>query len=269
MKTINFLLIGIVLSLGLVGIAEATYISVPPSGAVTPSETNIALGLVGGYSMVDKFGKNTDVDTSYEDIWNAGGDHVLLTSASTMTVTSIGVDTSGDTGANTILISGLDGNYDIQTETVTLDSTTPPTTVNSFIWINRVAVVESGSGEVNANDISITATTGGSTQAYIIAGEGQTQISLYMIPNGYVGYLTRGFLTTDTSQIITGQLMVKPFEDSWNLKRQIIITEGLYDIDLTGSGEIPEKSLIKWRAIASGQNNIVASGFKLILKESP
>ena len=249
--------------------AESTYISVPPSGSQDPSFNNISLGLVSGYSTIDKFGKNPDVDTSVEDVWNDGGVRTELSSASTMIVTSSGSDTSGGSGANTVIIYGLDGNYDEITETVTLNAASPQTTTNSFIWINRMLVGESGSSDVNENDIAVTATTGGSSQAYILANEGQTQLAMYMIPNGYTGYLTKGFLSTDANQLITGELLVKPFDGSWNLKREVLISSGLHEIDLSGSGSIPEKSIIKWQVQGSQVNNYVTAGFKLILVETP
>ncbi len=250
-------------------IVEATYISVPPSGSQDPSFDNISLGLISGYTTVDKFGKNSDVDTSVEDVWNDGGVRTELSSASTMIVTSSGSDTSGGSGANTVIIYGLDGNYDEVTETVTLNAASPQTTTNSFVWINRILVDESGSSDVNENDITVTATTGGSTQAHILASEGQTQMAIYMIPNGYTGYLTKGFLSTDAGQLVTGDLLVKPFDGSWNLKREVLISSGLHEIDLSGSGSISEKSIIKWQAEGSQVNNYVTAGFKLILVETP
>ena len=271
MRDFYYIFILAAFGIGLFGVqhVDATYISVPPSGSQDPSFNNISLGLVGGYTTIDKFGKNPDVDTSVEDVWNDGGVRTELSSASTMIVTSSGSDTSGGSGANTVIIYGLDGNYDEITETVTLNAASPQTTTNSFIWINRMLVDESGSSDVNENDIAVTATTGGSSQAYILANEGQTQLAMYMIPNGYTGYLTKGFLSTDANQLVTGELLVKPFDGSWNLKREVLISSGLHEIDLSGSGSIPEKSIIKWQADGSQVNNYVTAGFKLILVETP
>ena len=44
------------------------------------------------------------------------------------------------TGARTVLIEGLDENYDIQSETVTMDGTTNVVTTNTYIRLFRMTV---------------------------------------------------------------------------------------------------------------------------------
>lgn len=147
----------------------------------------IALGLRQGVTTWQKFGYNDDVDTaSAEVIWATGGAHTILTSASTLTIVSSDVDDDGDpadTGARTIIIYGIDANRESQTEVVTMNGTTNVVTSSTWLGINRVAVASAGSSQANEGNITITATTGGSVQAYIPAGQGVTQQLIYFTPS--------------------------------------------------------------------------------------
>lgn len=242
----------------------------PPSGfaSINIDETNIALGLVDGYTIIDKFGKSPDVDSTFEDIWNDGGTITILSSASTMIVTTTLQDTSGGTGARTLTIQGVNGTYHAIEEEITLNSTTPPTTTNSFLAINRAFVVDSGTSLTNENDIVITATTGGSTQGHIVGGEGQTSKTQYIIPVGYTGFLTHGFVSTDAGAHVDAQLMTKNFGESWRLKHDVTLTSGYIEFSLVGSSPLPEKSMVKWRAFGTNPNNEVQAGYTMILREN-
>lgn len=153
--------------------------------AVRPTDYHYeaALGLRQGHRTFSKFGYNQDVDTSTaETIWAPGGVYTPPTTASTLTIVSSSTADDGDpagTGAQRIYITGIDANRKIQTETVTLDGTTNVVTTSTWLGINRAAVALAGSGQANAGNITITATTGGATLAYIPAGEGTTQQCIY------------------------------------------------------------------------------------------
>ena len=71
----------------------------------------ISRGHTLGYRTLYKFGYNPDVNGDEETVWEQGGNYPWLDSAVTMFVSSTSVnDTSGGSGANTILIQGLDEN---------------------------------------------------------------------------------------------------------------------------------------------------------------
>jgi hypothetical protein len=258
-----FVVIGGLLFLGY---EEGESIGIPPRTDISP--LSIHLDLEPSYTINDKFGKNTDVGDSWEDIWNTGGTITLLTSPSTFTVTSTGVDTSGGTGARAIVLEGLDSTWAAQSVTVTLDSTTPPVTAETWLRLNRAYVTDVGSGGVNANDIIITATTGGSTQGGILAGEGQTQKAIYTIPLGYTGFLETGMVSSHSGQEITAQLLTRLPDESWRVKYELIMDSGHFDFPLVGSPPLPEKTDIKWRVQSPHHNNDVNAGWKMVLREN-
>lgn len=138
----------------------------------------VAMGKRQGRTVWNKFGYNEDIDSGQtEVIWSTGGALTILTSASTLDVVSSSANdivTTGS-GARVILIDGIDANWERQTETVNMNGIGTATTTNSFLGVNRAYVITSGASDSNEGNITITATTGGSTQAQIPAGGGVTQ----------------------------------------------------------------------------------------------
>lgn len=237
----------------------------------TPYELRVAQGLVSGVSAVNKFGRNPDVDTGTEDIWAGGGLYVPPTAARIHSIVSASAnDTSAGTGARTITVNGLNGSYVDTTETVTLNGTTPVNTVNSFVMIHRIMVATAGSGGVNAGNLTGTAATDATVSFVILAGKGQSQICLYMIPAGKTGYLTQYKASIDSSATASVQveLFATPFGGALNLKGTLI---------LMGSGttngernfitplSFAEKTLIRLRATSDTNNVNVVGAFDLYL----
>lgn len=148
----------------------------------------IAKGEVNGYSVLNVFGYQPTVGTSDICVWENATPYVFPTAAVIMTVVS--TSAVDDTGTAKVLITGLDANHDVLTEVVNLDGTTPVTTVNAFLHINNVRLIEAGVGQVT-NIGTITVTNNGTTYAKILPSVGQTQMSQYTVPAGYSFYLTR------------------------------------------------------------------------------
>lgn len=159
--------------------------------AVRPTDYHyeVALGRRQGATTWNKFGYNSDVDTGTETIWSAGGTFSKMTAAATLSVVSTDANDDGDpagTGANSVIIYGVDANWDTQTEVVTLNGTTPVITSATWLGVNRMSIYLAGTGETNAGVITATATGGGSTlQAHIPIGEGSTQQAFFFVANNH------------------------------------------------------------------------------------
>ena len=163
---------------------------------VISDEQDIAEGKRAGYSIVNKFGRNADVDSGAPaDIWEG-----LLTytgfptgAAELVTVTSSSInDTSAGSGARTVSISGLDATGVEQTETVILAGTGLVDSANTYTRVNRVIVLTSGSSNqaFNAGILSVAhKTTTANIFAKVPIGFNQSQIGCYTIPLGKTGYL--------------------------------------------------------------------------------
>lgn len=150
----------------------------------TDFKHEVALGRRQGATLWNKFGYNSDIDTATdpEVIASFGGAFTPLTTASTLTVVSSSTDDDGSPagiGANRVVVYGVDANRKSQTEIVTLNGTTNVVTTSTWLGVNRVAVYLAGSSLTNVGTITITATTGGSTQAEMPAGQGTTQQCIF------------------------------------------------------------------------------------------
>ncbi|MDB4296103.1 hypothetical protein N9940_00745 [bacterium] len=159
------------------------------------TEIAISRGHAEGYRLLYKFGYNPDVNGVEETVWADGGDYPWLDSAVTMFVSSSSAnDTSGGTGANTILIQGLDEDYNEIEETVTLNGQTQVATQLSYLRVYRSYVTLAGSDGTSGGTISIASSgaTGGVPNGTVYASlalGNQTQIAAYTVPAGYTLYV--------------------------------------------------------------------------------
>lgn len=148
----------------------------------------VARGLWQGRSTWVKFGYNQDVSSSAPEVLASfGGTYTPLTSAAAMEVLSSDANdtNSSGTGARTVLIYGVDSNGELATESVALNGTTAVATANSYFGINRLVVLTSGSGQVNAGTITVRVASAGATHAEIPLGKGVTQQCIFTVPAGH------------------------------------------------------------------------------------
>ena len=150
-------------------------------------QDSISLGEKDGVYQINKFSYRSDIDTTDGDALiiadNTTNTPTILTTASTFTIVYNGTtDGSGTTGALSLLVSYLDANEDKQDAVHALGSDGSDVTSFSGLGINRAVVLSSGSAEFNTNSITISATTGGSVQAFIAAESGVTEQLLIHVP---------------------------------------------------------------------------------------
>jgi len=165
-------------------------------GAFRPTADNIlaiAGGKVNGWTTLIQRGHNTDLDSGgEEDIWEAGGSLSYLSSEETMNVTSTSTsDDAGQTGALTVLVSGVDGSYDAVSEIVTMDGTSNALTTQAFLRINTLTVLTCGTAGHNVGNITATASSAGTVQCEMDATESLSMNSQFTVPTGKKYYLIR------------------------------------------------------------------------------
>ena len=160
--------------------------------------TQAALGRVTGATVWNKFGYNTDVDVGTEVVAAFGGTWSPLTTATTLTaVSSASNDVNSGSGAHGLVIYGIDANRARQVDVLFLNGTSSVVTTTTWLGIDRVALFRAGSGLQNEGNITVTATTGGTTQAYIAAGEGTTQQLIVHTAAGKTGLIDYLFLNAE------------------------------------------------------------------------
>jgi hypothetical protein len=160
-----------------------TYSSATRQGAYEPFELQVSRGQVDGHEVLNVFGYSTATPSSgFIAAWENNTAYAFPTAASTMVVTS---SSASDT-AVTILISGLDANYERISESVALNGTTAVTTTKVFFRINSVLTILG-----NAVGTVYVKNAGGTTYAQIAIGSGKTNMSIYTVPAGYTAYWTQ------------------------------------------------------------------------------
>ena len=205
-------------------------------GALTlPIYHQVALDLHPSMLYISKFGKNSDIDAAStpEDIWDSGGLYTgFSTAAETLSVVSAHADDTNISGAGawTVELQGLDVNFNIISETVTLNGTTPVVTTLPFIRCNRAIVRTAGANSENTGIISVTQSTSGDLHATIDALHGQTAIAAYTVPNGYTGLLifthVLTTLTTGGNAAAEVDLRIRPEGAAWRSIENNFVSNG-------------------------------------------
>lgn len=236
--------------------------SISKLGTHEPFELQVAQGQIAYHEHIYKFGQNSVVGDSVETIWQQGGLYSYPPSATTMTVSSSNTnDTSAGTGARTVQILGLDGDYNEISETITLNGQTAVTTTNSFLRVNRALVLTAGSGGANAGIIYVgtgTVTTGVPANVYTtINGDGtnQTLQAFWTVPANYNAYIYQTNVSTgnssNTPAVLKTLLVARPHGGVFNTKEVIVLTDGnhlqRYSFPIT----LTEKTDIEFRAESS------------------
>lgn len=242
-------------------------------------EVAIASGLFTGYSIVNKFGTNGDIDTATvpEDIWEGGGVYTGFPDATLETVevlSSSANDTSAGTGARTIQITGLDANYDVQTETITLNGTTPVASVGQYRRVHTATVRSAGSGGVNAGTITVRhSTTEANVFLSLVAGRNQSNCSGYTVPAGHTAYMRslhvaiRGTGIASTPAAAEGYIWTRTFGQVFRSRRPYVVSSSYRLADVIYGGLVfTEKTDIILRITSSSADNVSVSGeYDLIL----
>lgn len=181
-------LLTLLLLLPLLALGQTNTYSILDSSptAIEANRINQTMGAVPGYTRVALLGHNPDIPSAgAEDVWEGGGDYPLLAGAAQLEIVSTSVnDTAAGTGTRTVLIQGLDVNWLPISETLTLNGTTPVVTVNTYRRINLLTTVTSGSGGVNAGDLTLRVVSGGSIQSIAKAGYGFGRQAVYTVADG-------------------------------------------------------------------------------------
>lgn len=157
--------------------------SVSQVGTTEPFELQVSRGQIPGHSVRNVFGFNAAIGTTFRTPWELADTNALPIPGSALTFSLVSSSAS-DTSVS-VLVSGVDTNYESISEVVAINGTTPVNTTKTYRFINDLITV---SGNAVGN---ITASNGGTVYAQITAGRGKNQAAAFMVPAGYSFYLLR------------------------------------------------------------------------------
>lgn len=253
-----------------------TFSSVTRQGAFEPFGLQVARNQIQGHSNVIVFGYNPDVDTSEESVWPTGGTVPHPAAAATLKISSSSNNDDGDpvgTGARTVYIAGVDGNYNIVSETVILNGQTAVNTTNQYLYVNEFYVLTVGSGGVNAGVVYAgtgTVTSGVPAVIYDLINTGYNSRTTghYCVPAGYTGYMVEGLFSSGQSSgstAVTGFLKTNGPDLVLRVSAVITVNNSSAVFMFDPPFVIPEKHCVGASAIGAAANNEVSSYFNIIL----
>ena len=240
----------------------------------------IAAGTVSGFDFINKFGRNPDVDTGSdpETIWDSGGVYTWIPTATVLKISSDDVDDdTGGAGALTVEIFGLDANYLLQNETITLDGQTAVNTSGTYIRIHRMIVRSAGAngtatGNIYAGTGNLTSGVPANIFAKITIGVNQTLMALYTIPADKAGFFVGWYATINkstTSSVADLQVMERPDGEVFQVKaHHAVVNVGsshFFHKDVV-TMKLTAKTDIKIECITVSANDLdISAGFNLML----
>ena len=149
--------------------------------------TEVAIGSVSNVASFGKYGQRINIgNNNTEDVWCADDDiRFDLVSPERMSIVSTSdADVfGGGGGANTILVYGVDGDWNEVIETVELNGTTPVLTIATMLRVNFLLTASTG-GQGNDGDITIASEITDHVQDIVPAGDGYSCSTFYSVPKG-------------------------------------------------------------------------------------
>ena len=141
---------------------------------------NVSRGLVRGCSVRNIFGYNAEIGTEFIAAWEETTQYVYPTANTTM-----GIKSSNTADNPIVFVNGLDSDYNIITESITLNGTANTVLSTQFFRVNDLVITQG-----NANG-AIELVDDSNIYAKIRAGEGRNQASIFTVPANHSFHLNR------------------------------------------------------------------------------
>lgn len=222
------------------------------------SYLDIALGRDYNQTFEHKFGANRNLISGAQTIWTQGGLYPWSALDNPQTLYIISTSTS-DTG--TLEIIGLDNNYLLLSETVTLTGQTAIATQNQFKRVFRMISNTTNAGVITARTISET----GTVVAHMEAGTSQTLMAVYTIPATVNAYGTQFTAGIGKGGDATFTPYVRELGGAFRIRGELELYESTFTQTYTVPVPIGPKADIDFRATTSGNNFPATASFDLIL----
>lgn len=247
---------------------------------------DVARGIVSGMQGINVWGHAQDgFQLTMTDMWDRADavptQQIWLapTAARIHNIVSTSASDDGSpagVGAQTVRVYGLTSWSTAETsELVTMNGTTPVATVNSYVMINKLYVETFGASGPNVGTITATAVTNNTVTAAIIAGNGESNMSIYGIPSTQKAYIVTFFASlNDSTGTARVDFFVRVCSDPVNNPSRFHIDRS-FNLTNTGTSSYHDKlgipfvlegpAILKLSGIASVADLDVAGGYDLVL----
>jgi len=224
--------------------------------------------------LIDKSGSTETLGTSPETmstVWEGSGLYPWNTYTGTGARLYIkSVTNDPKIQGKSITINGLDSNYDIIEETVTLhptDTTTAVSTSLNFYRINRIYLSGANTNSLPHDyDLEVRyGSTSGTLLSLFVAPWGRGQNCIYTVPRGYEAFVLSINGNSGHSDEITSSLWWHPYGGTWTLQKSFKFISGSFDHNFRTPLRIPEKSDIEIRAYALIESSRIGTEFQILV----
>ena len=206
--------------------------------------------------------------TSFEDIWEVGGNLTYATSAENLEVVSDNVnDTSAGSGARTIFLTTLDDNFDELSQSITLNGTTPVSVPGTHMRFQTAIVFTAGGTNANTGTITIRVASAGATRSIIKPNLGRTFNSQYTVPSNKSVVLSQAVILTSKNDDVVVRPFFRPSDGTFFSGAKIPAYQRSTVLIINAGGLFPEKTDITFRAISTNVNTSVTCNLQLLLFE--
>ena len=220
----------------------------------------IERGDVPGMSILNVAGSSDIITMTSRTLWNQNTSLVYLTSAETMELVSTSAnDTSAGTGTRTLLVDGLDSNYNIIQEIVTMNGLTPVTTSNSYLRIISLVSVPGGSSFSNEGKISCTSTSSGDLQAFIEINLGGVFPISFTVPAGKTWFMLIASSQAGKAGEIKTSIHIRPLGGTFVSLAQFHLYQTTLTEEVGGIFSVSEKTDVTVRATNTSGGNASAT----------
>ena len=234
--------------------------SISQVGTSEPFELQIARGQIPGHSFVHRQGRVPQMSNNTTGtVWDVN-DTLYPWSAWDTAGTIAVARASASDADKTVIIRGLDADYNLITEEITLTSASGNTSINTY---TRLDFIQMNGTAVNVG--AITVTKGATTVGSIAAGVGQSLMGVYTVPAGYTAYIPHGSMTIQNTADATGSFYYRIPGGRFLIGHTFEVASSEYTYQFSVPFRVPEKSDIDVRASVRTNNAQVTAAYDIIL----
>lgn len=207
----------------------------------------VAAGQVPGVTSIINLGYSELITTDRVDLWDTATILDYPTANEIWEVLSAsGDDDSTGTGAQAVVLTYLDSDKEIQTSLVIMDGTNPVEVATDCYRVRSFAVVSSGSGGINAGNITLRQKTSDKQRGFITAGFGVDNHSHYTVPAGFTAYPVGFFVIVGKDASFEIRLMIRfPGTNTYSVINSLTAYQNASDYQYPTTLPIPAGTDVK------------------------
>lgn len=195
------------------------------------------------HHLFNGYNDNVSAGSVPETVWSGGGLIAWPTTAAPIVAVS-----SSASDTDTLVIQGLNANYQDIEETITLAGLTPVSSAQNFLRVNSATYSTTNIG-------SITGTISAAPILHISVGAVKQRSCAYTVPLGARAYLTSYIVSVQKAKDARFSVLVRPQGSVFREAHGIEVFESVFDFDFHIPYELLARTDIEIRTVAAETAN--------------